>query len=87
MADDDVVHAIRGSAGDCEEGGIWRILESMPYVIIRDLRLVEQQEGVLEIVQHVLFGTGIADILEEIHVRLVGAPELLVQGMDLADFV
>ena len=56
----------------------------MPYVIIRDLRLVEQQQGALEIV---LLGTGIADILEEIHVCLVGAPELLVQGMDLADFV
>ena len=74
------------AARETEEGGIWRILESMPYVIIRDLRLVEQQEGALEIVQHVLFGTGIADILEEIRVRLVGAPELLVQGMDLADF-
>ena len=58
----------------------------MSYVIIRDLRLVEQQQGALEIVQHVLFGTGMADILEEIHVRLVGAPELLVQGLDLADF-
>ena len=55
------------------------------HVIIDDIRLLEEQQGPLEIVQDVLLGTGVADILEEIHVRLVGAPELLVQGMDLAD--
>ena len=31
-------------------------------------------------------GATISDVLQEIHIRLVGAPELLVQGVNLADF-
>ena len=26
------------------------------------------------------------DVLQEVHIRLVGAAELLIQGVDLADF-
>ena len=31
-------------------------------------------------------GTAISDVLQEVHIRLVGALELLVQGVNLADF-
>ena len=58
----------------------------MPYVEVCYIRLLKQQQGALEVVHHVLLGTTISDVLQEIHIRLVGAPELLVQGVNLADF-
>ena len=58
----------------------------MPYVEVCYIRLLKQQQGALEVVHHVLLGATISDVLQEIHVHLVGAPELLVQGVNLADF-
>ena len=64
-----------------------RVLNSVPYVEVRYIGLLEYKQGPLEVVHHVLLGAAISDVLQEVHKRLVGAPELLVQGVNLADFV
>ena len=73
-------------ARDSQEGGVWRLFYRFPYVVVSDIRVIEQQQRALEVIQHVLFRFAVSYILEKVQVRLISTPELLVKGMDLADF-
>ena len=54
------------------------------HVVVGDIRVIEQQQRVLEVIQYTLFRFAVLYILEK--VRFIGTPELVVQGMDVADF-
>ncbi|CAH3108932.1 unnamed protein product [Porites lobata] len=56
------------------------------HVVVGDIRVIEQQQRVLEVIQYPLFRFAVLYILEKVQVRFIGTPELVVQGMDLADF-
>ena len=56
------------------------------HVVVGDIRVIEQQQRVLEVIQYTLFRFAVLYILEKVQVRFIGTPELVVQGMDLADF-
>ena len=56
------------------------------HVVVGDIRVIEQQQRVLEVIQYTLFRFAVLYILEKVQVRFIGTPELVVQGMDLAAF-
>ena len=65
---------------------MWHLFYRFPYVVVGDIRVIEQQQRVLEVIQYILFRFAVLYILEKVQVRFISTPELLVQGMDLADF-
>ena len=48
------------------------------HVVVCDIRLIEQEQGALEVIQYVLLGFAVSYVLEEVQISLFGTPELLV---------
>ena len=47
---------------------------------------LNRSKGLWKLSTTYCLGAAISDVLQEVHIRLVGAAELLIQGVDLADF-
>ena len=61
-----------------QEHSVWHLLYGFPYVLVCDIRLIEQEQGALEVIQYVLLGFAVSYVLEEVQISLFGTPELLV---------
>ena len=64
-----------------------RFFSGFPYVVVRQIRLIEREQRVLEVIEYILFRFAVSYVLQEVQVSLVSTPELVIQGLDLADFM
>ena len=85
--DDNAVHLGCSRARQGQERSVWRLFDGFPYVVVRHIRLIEQEQWVLEVIEYVLFRFAVSYVLQEVQVSLISTLELMIKGLDLADFM
>lgn len=71
---DDAVHPGCGSARHGEERSVWGLFNGFPHVVVRQIRLIKQEQRALEVIEYVLFRFAVSYVLQEVQVSLISTP-------------